>query len=142
MTAAVRPRGGKTVLMRKLLVVVAPALLCVPACALLRWTDELMPPGGFWQYLLKGLTLGVCAALVLPAAGISAVNNGLTAWLFAAAGLLLLALAAQYLQTVGLLREAVLAAVTAVNGQVGLAEGTLAAFSLVTALLHLRRRGG
>jgi len=128
--------------MRKLLVVVAPALLCVLVCALLRWTDELMLSGGFWQYLLKGLVLGVCAALVLPAAGISTVNNGLTAWLFAAAGLLLMALAAQYLQTAGLLRQAVLAAVTAVNGQVVLAEGTLAAFSLVTALLHLRRRGG
>ncbi|MCE5343039.1 MAG: hypothetical protein LLF96_05535 [Eubacteriales bacterium] len=127
-------------LMRKLLVAVGPPLLCLLTCVLFRWLDELTAVTGFIQYLLKGVLLGVCLGLVLPVAGITLKNNGLTGWLFVAAGLTALALTAQYLQTIGLLHWPVLDAIVTVNGQVVLAESTVTGFLLLTATFNGRRK--
>ena len=53
--------------LRKLMVLVAPLLLCWLACLLLPLMDQL----GFWSNVLKGLLLGVCLALLLPLSGAS-----------------------------------------------------------------------
>jgi hypothetical protein len=127
-------------LMRKLFVAVGPPLLCLLTCVLFRWLDELAGVTGFVQYLLKGALLGVCLGLVLPVAGITLKNNGLTVWLFAAAGLMALALAAQYMQTVGSLRWSLLNAIVTVNGQVVLAESAVTGYLLLTSALNLRRK--
>jgi hypothetical protein len=127
-------------LLRKLLVAVGPALLCLLTCILFRWLDEMAGITGFVQYLLKGALLGVCLGLVLPVAGITQKNNGLTGWLFAAAGLLALALVAQYLQTTGSLRWSLLDAIVTVNGQVVLAESAVTGYLFLTAALNLRQK--
>jgi hypothetical protein len=125
-------------LMRKLLVAVGPPLLCLLTCVLFRWLDELTGITGFIQYLLKGALLGVCLGLVLPVGGITIKNNGLTGWLFAAAGLMTLALSAQYMQTVGALRWPLLDAIITVNGQIVLAESAVTGYLLLTAALNLK----
>jgi hypothetical protein len=127
-------------LMRKLLVAVCPPLLCLLTCVLFRWLDELITPGAFLLYLLKGLLLGVCVALLLPVAGITVKNTGLTGWLFAAAGLLALTLLYQYLETSGAVHWPVVLAIVGVNGQVVLVEGTVAGFLLPTGALNLKKR--
>ncbi len=128
-------------LLRKLLAVVCPLLLCLLTCVLFRWLDELFALSPFFQFLLKGLILGLCVALLLPVAGITVRNTGLTGWLFAAAGLLLLTLAYQYLETVGALHWPAVRTVIGINGQVVLVESTVTSFLLLTAALNVKRRG-
>jgi len=127
-------------LMRKLLAVVCPLLLCLLTCVLFRWLDELFSLQPFFQYALKGLLLGLCIALLLPVAGIAVKNTGLTGWLFAACGLLLLTLVYQYLETVGTLHWPGLLAVIGVNGQVVLVESAVAGFLALTAALNVKKR--
>jgi hypothetical protein len=127
-------------LMRKLLVVLGPLLLCLLACTLFRWLDVLNTLGSFFQFALKGALLGGCVALLLPIAGIACRNTGLTGWLFVTAALLLVTLTLQYLDTTGTLRWSLLRAVVGVNGQVVLAESTVLGFTALTAALNVKRR--
>ena len=126
--------------MRKLFVVLGPLLLCLLTCTLYMWLDNLLPAGSFFQYALKGALLGLALATVLPVAGITAKNTGLTAMLYVAAGLLLATLTYQYLETVGAVRWPALKALITVNGQVVLVESTAAAYLALTAALNRRRR--
>jgi hypothetical protein len=128
-------------LMRKLLVVLGPLLLCLLTCTLFRWLDAMVTLGSFFQFALKGALLGVCVALLLPIAGIACHNTGLTGWLFVTAALLLVILTLQYLDTAGTLRWPLLRAVLGVNGQVVLAESTVLGFTALTAALNVNRRG-
>jgi hypothetical protein len=128
-------------LMRKLLSVVCPLLLCLLACVLFRWLDTLAALKPFFQYLLKGVLLGLCVALLLPVAGISVQNTGLTGLLFVAAGLLALTLGYQYLETEGILHWPTVRTILSINGQVVLVEGTVAGFLTLSAVLSRKRRG-
>ena len=128
-------------LLRKLLVVVGPLLLCLLACLLFQWLDTIPAAGDFFLYALKGVTLGACVGLMLPVAGITTRGAGLTAWMFAAAGLLLLTLVCQYLETVHVVNWPVLRAIISINGQVVLAESTVMGYLTLTAVLNQRRRG-
>jgi len=127
-------------LMRKLLAAVCPLLLCLLTCVLFRWLDELFAPEPFFQYLLKGVLLGLCVALLLPVAGITVKNTGLTGWLFAAAGLLALTLLYQYLETAGAVHWPAVLTVIGINGQVVLVESTVMSFLALTAALNVKRR--
>ena len=127
-------------LMRKLLVVLGPLLLCLMTCLLFRWLDGLLEAGDFFLFVLKGITLGLCAALLLPVGGVSQKDTGLAPLLFIAAGLLALTLLYQYLETVGVLHWAVLKAIISINGQVVLIESTVMGFLVLTAALRARRR--
>ena len=61
-------------LIRKLLVVLGPILMCLLTCLLFRWLDGLFVTGNFFLYAIKGISLGLCVALLLPVAGISALK--------------------------------------------------------------------
>ena len=129
-------------LMRTIVAVLCPLLLCLVTCVLYRWLDGLLAQGGFFLFLLKGILLGVCVALLLPLAGISARNNGLIRLLYVAAGLLLLFLVYQYLETVGAVHWPALKAIISINGQVILIEGTVMGYLALTAFLNRKRRSG
>ncbi len=129
-------------LMRRLIVVLCPLILCLLTSALFMLLDRWFAAGNFFAYLLKGVTLGVCVALLLPLAGLSVKNTGLTGMLYIAAGLLLLTLCYQYLETIGAVRWPVLKAIISINGQVILIESTVMGFAALTAVLNRRRRGG
>ncbi len=127
-------------LMRRLLVVFGPIVLCLLTCVLFMWLDGWFPQGSFFLYSLKGVCLGLAVALVLPVAGISMKSTGLTGMLYIAAGLLLLTLGYQYLETVGVVHVPALKATLSINGQVVLIESTVMGFLLPTAVLNRRRK--
>ena len=126
-------------LLRKLAAALGPLLLCLVVCAAFRWVDGLLGAANFFAFLLKGLLLGLCLALVLPLAGVSARTNGLVPWLFAGAGLLLILLAYQYLETSGVLHSALLLNLISIHGQVVLVESTVMGYLCATALMYRRR---
>ena len=127
-------------LMRKLLAVFGPLLICLLTCTAYMWLDRWMPAGSFFLYVLKGVLLGLGLALALPVAGIAAKNTGLTALLYISAGLLAAILAYQYLETVGAVHWPTLKALITVNAQVVLIESTAAGYLALTAALNRRRR--
>ena len=128
-------------LMRKLLVVLGPGLLCVVTCALFRWLDGVMEAGSFFLFMLKGVSLGACVALLLPVAGIRVKTTGLTPLLFVAAALLFVTLLYQYLETVGVLNWPILRAIISINGQVVLVESVIMGYLTLTAFLCRKRAG-
>ena len=127
-------------LMRRLLAVFGPIVLCLLTCAVFMWLDRWFAPGSFFLYALKGIVLGLCVALVLPAAGISAKNTGLTPMLFIGAGLLLLTLVYQYMETVGAVSVPALRATLSINAQVVLIESTVMGYLALAGVLNRRRR--
>ena len=127
-------------LMRKIVAALCPLLLCLVTCVLYRWLDGLLAQGDFFLFLLKGILLGVCVALLLPLAGISARNNGLIRLLYVAAGLLLVFLVYQYLETVGVVHWPILKSIVSINGQVVLVESTVMGFLTVTAMFNTKKR--
>ena len=128
-------------LMRKMLVVLGPVLLCVVTCAVFRWLDGMMPAGSFFLFMFKGVALGACVALLLPVAGIRVITTGLVPLLFVAAALLFATLLYQYLETVEVLNWPVLRAIISINGQVVLVESAMMGYLALTALLCRKRVG-
>ena len=126
-------------LLRRLVAALFPMLLCLLCCILFQWLDSRMQAGSFFLFLLKGLLLGCVTGLLLPAAGITAKNNGLIPWLFVAAGLLTLLLLYQYLEMQRVIHWPVLHALITVSGHAVLAEGTVAGFLLLTGILNRRK---
>ena len=124
--------------LRKALVVVGPALLCLVTCFLFRWMDMFFAEGSFFLYLLRGVLIGLCLALMLPVAGLSLRNTGLTGMLYFAALLMALVLLYQYLENAGSVRWPAAQALIAVNGQVLMVEGAALGFTLLSAMLHPR----
>lgn len=124
--------------LRRLLVVAGPALLCLVTCILFRWMDMWFAEGSFFLYLLRGVLIGLCLALVLPIAGLSLRSTGLAGMLYFAALLMALLLSYQYLESVRAVSLPVLRALIAVNGQVLMVEGAVLGFTLLTAMLHPR----
>lgn len=127
--------------LRRMMAVVCPPLLCLICCLLFRWLDRLMNPVEFLSFFIKGLLLGIALALVLPAAGITARTSGLTGWLYGAAGILLLILIYQYLESANIVHIEALRVILSINGQVVFAQSAVMGFTLITALLSGRRRG-
>lgn len=138
-TGADGDKGAMPMLLRKLVVAVCPLLMCLLTALLFKWLDGMLASGNFFLYALKGVILGVCVALLLPVAGMAAKNTGLTGYLLIAAGLLLLSLLYQYLETVGALHWPALLAIITVNGQVVLIESTVMGYLTLTALLNPKR---
>ena len=127
-------------LMRRLVAVICPLLLCLLTCLLFMWLDRWLAAGNFFQYAVKGVSLGLCVALLLPVAGIAVKNTGLTGMLYIAAGLLLLTLVYQYMETVGAVNWPALKAIISINGQVVLIESTVMGYLALTAALNTKRR--
>ena len=127
-------------LMRRLVAVFCPLILCLLTCVVFRWLDRWFAAGNFFLYVLKGLSLGLCVALLMPVAGITMRNTGLTPMLYIGAGILLVTLGYQYLETVGAVHWPALKAIISINGQVVLIESTVMGNLLLTAVLN-RRRG-
>lgn len=126
-------------LLRKLVAALCPLLLCLLACAAYRWLDGVLLASSFFSFLAKGVLLGILVAVLLPVAGVRSRSNGLIPWLFAGAGLLLLLLNYQYLETAGLVHSRFLLALLSINGQVVLVESTVMSFLCVTGLMNRRR---
>lgn len=126
-------------LLRKLVAALCPLLLCLLTCILFRWLDGLMDPGNFFLFVLKGVLLGTCVALLLPVAGITSRTNGLVRWLFVAAGILFLFLLYQYLETMGVVNWPGLKSLISINGQVILVESVVMGFLLITGLFNRKR---
>lgn len=125
--------------LRKLTAALCPLLLCMAVCVAYRWLDSLLGASNFFSFLLKGVLIGGCLALILPLAGVSARTNGLAGWLFAGAGLLLMLLLYQYLETVGALHSPLLLKLITINGQVVLVESAVMGYLCATAMLYRRR---
>ncbi|MBR4068661.1 MAG: hypothetical protein IKK08_08570 [Clostridia bacterium] len=123
-------------LLRKLVAVVLPLVLCLLLGAVCRWMDGFAWLNTFWAFALKGLLVGVLLALVLPIGGVKSRMNGLQVWLLAAAGLLAVMALFQYLAFAGVLT---LPGFLQPDPQTVLAEGTAAGFILVTVLLNRKR---
>ncbi len=126
-------------LLRKLVAALGPLLLCIVACAAFRWLDGALGAGSFFAFLLKGVLLGAALALFMPLAGLSVRTNGLVPWLWLGAGLLLITLLYQYLETVGALHVPLLRAVLTINGQVVLIESAAMGYLAATSLLYKGR---
>ncbi len=126
-------------LLRKLVAALGPRLLCIVACAAFRWLDGVLGAGSFFAFLLKGVLLGAALALFMPLAGLSVRTNGLVPWLWLGAGLLLLTLLYQYMETVGALHVPLLRAVLTINGQVVLIESAAMGYLAATSLLYKGR---
>lgn len=127
-------------LLRRLVAALCPPLMCLITCAFFMWLDRRFASSGFFLFAAKGVSLGLCMALLLPVAGISAQHTGLTGMLYVAAGLLLATLAYQYLETVGAVHWPALKAIISINGQVVLIESTVMGYLALTAVLNGRRR--
>ncbi len=123
-------------LLRKLVVAFCPLLLCVIVCAAFRWLDGLMGSTAFWAFALKGALLGAALCAVLPIAGVKARVTGLTGWLMLGAGILLLTVIYQYLETTGVVHLPVLASLMTFNGQVVLVESAAAGYMATAALWY------
>lgn len=126
-------------LLRKLVVVVCPVLLCAAVCMVFRWADGWLGAGAFWAFALKGAVLGAALALTLPIAGVSAHTNGLSGWLLTGAALLLAAIVYQYLETTGAVHWPVLASLMTFNGQVVLVESAAMGYLAAAGLWYRRR---
>ena len=126
-------------LLRKLVAAVCPLLLCLFTCMIFYWLDGLTERGSFFPFALKGVVLGVCVALLLPAAGITCQTNGLVRWLFVAAGALFVLLLYQYLENIRALSWPWLKAMVSISGQPVLVESVVMGFLLVTAVLNRNR---
>lgn len=126
-------------LLRKLVVVLVPLLLVMVTVTLFRWLNGWMEAGSFFLFILEGLLLGACIALLLPVAGISGRTNGLARWLFAAAGALVLLVLYQYLETVHVVQWPVIRALFSINGQALLVEGAVLGFVLITGIINRKR---
>lgn len=126
-------------LLRKLVAAFCPLLLCLLCCIVYRWLDGVLGAGLFWSFLLKGVLLGACIALILPAAGVKSRFSGLAGWLFVGAGVLLTLLVYQYLETSGAVHSRLLLTILTINGQVVLVESTVMGFMLVTAAMNRKR---
>ena len=127
-------------LMRRLITVVCPLILCLLTSVVFMLLDRWFAAGNFFAYLLKGVALGIGVALLLPVAGIRVRHTGLTGLLYIAAVLLLITLGYQYLETVGAVHWPALKAVLSINGQVILIEGTMMGYLALTAFLNRKRR--
>ena len=114
-------------LLRKLLAALFPLIVCLLLCALYDWLDSVMQ-ASFFTYLLKGLPLGACLALIPPVAGVKSRLLGLSIWLLLGAGLILVTLALQYLASEGILAQATIFA--KVNGQTVLVESAALGYAL------------
>lgn len=125
-------------LLRKLLAALGPPLLCAATCALYRWMDTWLA-AGYFSFLLKGLLLGACLALIPPVAGARTRLTGLSGWLLAGAGLLAAVLIYQYLESTGAVRWPAVLAVVGLGGQSVLAESAALGFA-VTACATYRGR--
>lgn len=119
-------------LLRKLVAALCPPLLCLLLCAAFRWLDGWLG-AVFISYLVKGLCLGACLALIPPIAGVKTRLTGLTVWLLAGAGLLAVLLLLQYLDSVGAMR---LWAIFKANGQTVLVEGTVMGYMLAACAIY------
>ena len=126
-------------LLRRLVAALCPLLLCLVAGIIFRLLDSWMDGGNFFLFVFKGLVLGCAIGLLLPIAGISTQNNGLIPWLYVAAGVLLLLLTYQYLESIRLVQLPALRALLPVNGQMVQSEGAFMGFLLLTGLLNRRR---
>ncbi|NLO84930.1 MAG: hypothetical protein GX096_05830 [Clostridiales bacterium] len=126
-------------LLRKLVAALCPLLLCLLTCVAFRWLDGMGGLASFFAFVIKGVLLGVCVALILPIAGVSMRTNGLMPWLLGGAGLLLIVVIFQYLQSVNVIHAQLLRSMLTVNGQVLLVEGAVMGY-MATMGLMLRRR--
>lgn len=126
-------------LLRKLVAALCPLLLCLLTCVAFRWLDGMGGLAPFFAFVIKGVLLGVCVALIVPIAGVSMRTNGLMPWLLGGAGLLLIVVIFQYLQSVNVIQAQLLRSMLTVNGQVLLVEGTVMGYMLTMGLM-LRRR--
>lgn len=116
-------------LLRRIVAAVCPVLLCVLLCAGMRWMDGWLA-ASFVSYLVKGLLIGACVALIPAIAGVKYRLTGLTAWLLAGAGLLVLMLAYQYLESIGAVHSALLLTLVTVNPQTVLVESVVLGYML------------
>ena len=126
-------------LLRKLLAALGPLALCAVVCTVFKWLDGWLGSGHFWAFAIKGALLGAALALTLPIAGIRARTNGLAGWLLLGAGLVLAALAYQYLESTGAVHMPLLRALLGFNGQVVLVEGAAMGYLTTAGLLYRRR---
>lgn len=124
--------------LRKLVAAVCPLLLCILLSIAYRWIDGLGWLSGFWGYALKGLLLGVCLALILPAGGVKSRMNGLQPWFLGGVGLLAALILLQYLAFAQVVRLLLLD-LLGVNPQLVLVEGAAIGFMLVTVILNRKR---
>lgn len=120
--------------LRKLMVLVAPLLLCWLACLLLPLMDQL----GFWSNVLKGLLLGVCLALLLPLSGASRRKEPFAVLLWIPALAIAAVIVWQYLHSMGSARLPVLDMLATSSGQVVLAESLFVGY-MTTQSLRTRR---
>ena len=84
--------------LRKLVVVVLPLLMAALLCLVL----PLMEGIPFWTEALKGLTLGVSLALVLPLCGATKKREPFAGLLWAPLTVLIIAVLSQYLAVIGI----------------------------------------
>lgn len=87
-------------LLRKLMVIVLPLVLCAALCLLFPLITRL----GFFTQVLRGLLLGGLLSLILPLCGASRRRETFGLLLWTPAVLLLLTLLYQYLTDAGMLR--------------------------------------
>ena len=125
--------------LRKLTVMVLPLLLLTGLCFLLPCMDQL--PLGAFNEAVKGLTLGICLALLVPLSGISGRTESFAPLLLIPSVLILGVLVYQYLETRGVQVE-VLHLVATQEPLVLFLEGVFAGYMPLTCLRAGRRGGG
>lgn len=119
--------------LRKLVVVVLPLLMTALLCVLF----PLMDGVPFWTEVFKGVTLGVCLALVLPLCGAMKKREPFAGLLWAPLTMLIVVVLSQYLAVIGI-EVPVLNMLRTGDGNVILVESAFIGFLLVE-MLRTRR---
>lgn len=115
--------------LRKLCVVVLPLMMAALLCALFPVMDGIP----FWTEVFKGLTLGVCLALVLPLCGATKKREPFAGLLWAPLTTLIVVVLSQYLAVIGI-DLPVLSMLRTGDGNVILVESAFIGFLLVEML--------
>lgn len=110
--------------LRKLTVMVVPLILCWVLCVLFPLLNGL----GFWSNVIKGVALGVAAALMLPLSGASRRREPFAGLMWVPTLLLTLTVCYQYLSSANILLVPVLNVLATTNGQIVLIESTFVGY--------------
>ena len=119
--------------LRKLVVIVLPLLMTALLCILF----PLMNGVPFWTEVFKGLTLGVCLALLLPLCGATRKREPFAGLLWAPLITLIIVVLSQYLSVIGI-DLPLLSLLRTGDGNVILVESAFIGFLLVE-MLRTRR---
>lgn len=119
--------------LRKLMVVLLPLLICVLLAVLFPFLSGTFANLGFFEFVVKGLLLGISLALLIPLMG-GRKRETFTRLYWAPAVLLFLTILYQYLHQSGAVRIDALSFLAAISEQILMVESAFLGFMLTLSI--------